>query len=68
MLLLSGWREALGALSVAMALLANGIYVWQTLVGEVRPHPLSWFLFGVLSVTGFLVQRNQGARPAVGRY
>ena len=62
MLLLSGWREALGALSVAMALLACGIYVWQTLVGQIRPHPLSWFLFGVLSVTGYWVQRDQGAQ------
>jgi FtsH-binding integral membrane protein len=29
--------------------------------GEVRPHPLSWFLFGVLSATGYWVQRDQGA-------
>jgi hypothetical protein len=30
--------------------------------GEARPHPLSWFLFGVLSLTGYLVQRDEGAR------
>jgi cadmium resistance protein CadD (predicted permease) len=54
-------REALGALSVAMALLACGIYVWQTLAGQIRPHPLSWFLFGILSATGYWVQRDQGA-------
>jgi hypothetical protein len=26
-----------------------------------RPHPLSWFLFGVLSATGYWVQRDEGA-------
>ena len=56
------WRDALGLLSVALAILAAIIYIAQTLRGEVRPHPLSWFLFGILSLTGFLVQRDEGAR------
>jgi hypothetical protein len=56
------WRDALGVLSVALAVLAAVIYIAQTLRGEVRPHPLSWFLFGVLSLTGYWVQRDQGAR------
>jgi hypothetical protein len=56
------WRNALGILSVALAILAAAIYVAQTLRGEVRPHPLSWFLFGVLSATGYWVQRDEGAR------
>jgi hypothetical protein len=59
---LSDWRELLGALSVLLALVAAVIYVWQTISGQVRPHPLSWFLFGVLSATGYWVQRDQGAR------
>jgi hypothetical protein len=54
------WRGALGALSVGLALVAAMIYVWQTLTDRVRPHPLSWFLFGVLSATGYLIQRDQG--------
>ena len=37
------------------------IYIAQTLRGDVRPHPLSWFLFGILSATGYWVQRDQGA-------
>jgi hypothetical protein len=57
-----GWRDALGLLSVALAILAAIIYIAQTLRGEVRPHPLSWFLFGILSLTGYLVQRDEGAR------
>src|SRR5271155_392658 len=56
------WRDALGLLSVALAILAAVIYVAQTLRGEVRPHPLSWFLFGILTLTGYLVQRDEGAR------
>jgi hypothetical protein len=59
---MNNWRDALGILSVALAVLAAVIYIAQTLRGEVRPHPLSWFLFGILSLTGFLVQRNEGAR------
>ena len=55
------WRDALGALSVILGVAGFLVYFWQTLSGEVRPHPLSWFLFGVLSVTGYLVQRDQGA-------
>ena len=49
---LSTWRDALGAISVALAILAAVIYVWQTLRSQVRPHPLSWLLFGVLSAVG----------------
>ena len=56
-----GWRDALGILSVAIAIVAAIIYIIQTLRGEVRPHPLSWFVFGVLSATGYWVQRDQGA-------
>ena len=59
---LSDWRSALGLLSVAMAIGAAAIYVAQTLRGAVRPHPLSWFLFGVLSGTGAWVQFDAGAR------
>ena len=60
--MLAGWRDALGLLSVALAVLAAVVYIAQTLRGEVRPHPLSWFLFGILSLTGYWVQRDQGAR------
>ena len=56
------WKNALGILSVAMAVVAAIIYVVQTFRGEIRPHPLSWFLFGTLSATGYWVQREQGAQ------
>ncbi len=58
---LEDWRDALGILSVALAVIAAIIYVFQTLRGDVRPHPLSWFLFGILSARGYWVQRDEGA-------
>ena len=60
--MLADWRDALGVLSVALAVLAAVIYIAQTVRGEVRPHPLSFFLFGALSLIGYWVQRDQGAR------
>jgi hypothetical protein len=50
---MDSWRDALGLLSVALAVLAAVIYIAQTLRGEVRPHPLSFFVFGVLERPAF---------------
>jgi len=56
-------KDFMGALAAAMALAAYGIYVWKTLHGEARPHPLSWLIFGILTGTGYLVQLDQAAGP-----
>jgi hypothetical protein len=53
----------MGALAVAMAVVAYALYVWKSLRGEARPHPLSWLIFGVLGGTGYLVQLDQAAGP-----
>jgi hypothetical protein len=57
------FKDLMGALAVAIALVAYGIYVWQTLRGEARPHPLSWLIFGILSGTAYLVQFDEAAGP-----
>jgi hypothetical protein len=57
------FKDAMGALAVVIALIAYGIYVWQTLRGEARPHPLSWLIFGILSGTAYLVQFDEAAGP-----
>jgi hypothetical protein len=56
-------KDLMGALAVLIAIAAYGIYVWKTLRGEARPHPLSWLIFGVLTGTGYLVQLDQKAGP-----
>jgi len=60
-LLSVGYKEAMGALAVLIALIAYGIYGWQTITGQARPHPLSWVIFGILTGTGYLVQLDQDA-------
>jgi hypothetical protein len=56
-------KDVMGALAVLIAIIAYGIYVWKSLRGEARPHPLSWLIFGVLTGTGYLVQLDQAAGP-----
>jgi hypothetical protein len=56
-------KDVMGALAVLLAVIAYGIYVWKSLRGEARPHPLSWLIFGVLTGTGYLVQLDQKAGP-----
>ena len=53
----------MGALAVVMAVVAYALYVWKSLRGEARPHPLSWLIFGVLGGTSYLVQLDQAAGP-----
>jgi hypothetical protein len=55
------FKDFMGALAVAITLVACGIYVRQTLRGETRPHPLSWLIFGILTGTAYLVQRDEAA-------
>ena len=57
------FKDAMGALAVVITLVAYGIYVWQTLRGEARPHPLSWLIFGILTGTAYLVQVDEAAGP-----
>ena len=57
------FKDAMGALAVAIAIIAYAIYVWQSFRGDARPHPLSWLIFGILTGTGYLVQRDAAAGP-----
>jgi hypothetical protein len=57
------FKDLMGALAVVITLVAYGIYVWQTLRGEARPHPLSWLIFGILTGTAYLVQFDEAAGP-----
>ena len=57
------FKEAMGALAVVIAVIAYAIYVWQSLRGKARPHPLSWLIFGILTGTAYLVQLDEAAGP-----
>jgi hypothetical protein len=57
------FKDTMGALAVVITLVAYGIYVWQTLRGGARPHPLSWLIFGILTGTAYLVQVDEAAGP-----
>jgi hypothetical protein len=53
----------MGAVAVGIAVIAYALYVWKSLRGDARPHPLSWLIFGVLGGTSYLVQIDQAAGP-----
>ena len=57
------FKDVMGALAVVIAVVAYTIYVWQSLRGDARPHPLSWLIFGILTGTAYLVQLDQAAGP-----
>jgi hypothetical protein len=57
------FKDVMGALAVVIAVVAYAIYVWQSLRGDARPHPLSWLIFGILTGTAYLVQLDQAAGP-----
>ena len=56
----------MGALAVVMAVVAYALYVWKSLRGEARPHPLSWLIFGVLGGTGFWCSSIRRQVPEAG--
>jgi hypothetical protein len=55
------FKDLMGALAVIIAVVAYALYVWKSVRGDARPHPLSWLIFGVLTTTAYLVQRDQAA-------
>lgn len=52
----------MGWASVAIMFIAYGVYIWQTIrTKDIRPHPFSWFLWGLVTGVIYLVQLTQGA-------
>jgi hypothetical protein len=46
----------LGGLSVAIMVVAYAIYLRQAAAHGIRPHPFSWFLWGLVTGVAYLVQ------------
>lgn len=58
------FKAAMGILSVGIMAVAYAVYLWQTIRNpEIRPHPFSWLLWGVVTGVAYLVQISQGAGP-----
>jgi hypothetical protein len=58
------FKTTMGALSVVIMFAAYAIYIWQTTRGKgVKPHPFSWFLWGILTGVVYLVQVLEGEGP-----
>ena len=55
-------KSWLGALSVAISVVAYGVYIWQTTKKEgIQPHPFSWLLWACVSTVAALAQWAKGA-------
>lgn len=57
-------KPVLGELSIAIGVVAYGVYLWQTAKKEgIQPHPLSWLLWGFVTAVAALAQWAKGAGP-----
>ena len=56
------FKELMGAVSVAIMVVAYAIYLWKTAKEEgVEPHPFSWFVWGLVTGVAYLVQASEHA-------
>lgn len=54
-------KYALGASSIALGVLAYGIYIRKTVrEGGIEPHPFSWLLWAVVTAVAYFVQKGNG--------
>jgi hypothetical protein len=57
-------KIGMGILSVTIMLAAYALYLWQTTKWpNIKPHPFSWLLWGVVTGVAFLIQLAGGAGP-----
>lgn len=55
------FKTAMGLVSVSIMVVAYGVQLWKTYIGESEPHPIAWFGFGLLTGVGFFIQQQEGA-------
>lgn len=53
----------MGGLAVAVGVISQLLYLWQIFHRTVKPHIFSWFIWGVLGLTGFAAQYASNAGP-----
>lgn len=55
--------EVLGGFAVVIGLLGYVFYIRGIIKGEVKPHAFTWFVWGLLTVIGFIAQVVDGGGP-----
>jgi hypothetical protein len=56
-------NEIIAIIGIIITFIAYGAYIYSIFKGETRPHPFSWFLWGLLTAIGFFAQISDGAGP-----
>lgn len=54
-------KEIFTAIGLVFMLISYGVYLYTIYKGETRPHPFSWFIWGLLTAIGFFAQISDGA-------
>ena len=54
-------KEIFTAIGIAFMAVSYGVYIISIFKGETRPHPFSWFIWGLLTAIGFFAQISDGA-------
>jgi hypothetical protein len=60
-----GLKPFLGALAVALGVIAYAIYIRDTVKKDIKPHPFSWLVWGFVSTVASVAQQTRGAGPGV---
>lgn len=56
-------KEILAGMGVLLTLIGYSAYIYSIFKGETRPHPFSWFIWGLLTAIGFFAQIADNAGP-----
>jgi hypothetical protein len=54
-------KEIFALIGILFMLASYSIYIYSIFKGETRPHPFSWFIWGLLTAIGFFAQMSDGA-------
>ncbi len=54
-------KEIFTLIGILFMLASYSIYIFSIFKGETRPHPFSWFIWGLLTAIGFFAQISDGA-------
>jgi hypothetical protein len=56
-------KPVLGSISILLTVAAYSRYFRKILNKRIHPHPVSWFLWGVVTLVAYYVQQGQDAGP-----